>query len=179
MKTDRQIVWLLALIPFLTIGKPTLIQGQAEFGARVRVRTDSSSKLVVGTLIGADADSLRLTTAKDARAMMVPTRSVVRFERSLGLKTATGHGAGVGALVGVLTGLFLGVAASTDNSGWWDIGGEEIATAGVVVGLAGAGVGALIGSMSHRERWEPVPIPGRPAAGSRHKPSTIMIALRF
>ena len=111
--------------------------------------------------------------------MVVPTRSVVRFERSRGLKTATGHGAAIGALVGGLTGLLLGVAASTEDNSWIEIGGEEVAAGVVVLGLLGAGVGALAGSVSHRERWEPAPIPGRPAAHLRRVPRRILLALRF
>jgi len=161
--TSKRVLGILTSLQVLAVAQLGWAQDPVPFGARIRFATDSSSGLVVGTLISADPDSLQLTTAKETRAMVVRTSSLVRFERSRGLKPATGHGAVIGGLVGVLTGLALGVAASAeeDNGCCYEVGGAEIAGASAVLGLFGAGIGALIGSASHREKWEPVPIPGR------------------
>jgi len=68
-----------------------------------------------------------------------------------------------GSLVGGGFGLFLGIAASTDNSGWWEVGVEDVAVVTAIVGATGAGIGALIGAASKRDRWEPVPLSPRVA----------------
>lgn len=107
------------------------LQGQLHPGARIRVTTDSGSpRARIGTLTSLDADSLRFRGAKDT------------------------------SLVGAGTGLLLGVLASSEEDGFYDVGGEEIFAASALLGAAGAGVGALIGSASHRDRWEAVPLPG-------------------
>lgn len=134
---------------------------QAEPGARVRITTEHPSKHPeIGTLISADADSLRFTSATGT-AVAIPTTSVTRLEYSRGRRSNAGHGAAIGGLIGAGTGLFLGILASRDDDNFYEIGPEEIAGVTALLGAVGAGLGGIIGATSHRERWELVPIPGR------------------
>ncbi len=85
----------------------------------------------------------------------------------------------IGGLIGAGFGLFLGIAASTDDSGWWEVGVDDIAAAAGILGAGGAGVGALIGSLSKRDRWEPVPLTPRVAGNTRPTRSITGLTLRF
>ena len=132
------------------------VLAQLDAGSRIRVTTARHAR--VGTLVSLDNDSLRYTPSKDTAVTAIPVASVLRLERSAGKRPATGRGAKIGALAGGGFGLFLGIAASTDNSGWWEVGAEDIAAATAFVGVVGAGIGALIGAASKQDRWEPVPL---------------------
>lgn len=134
---------------------------QLDAGSRIRVTTARHAR--VGTLVSLGSDSLRYTRSRDTAVTAIPVAAVVRLERSAGKRPATGRGAKIGALVGAGFGLFLGIAASADNSGWWEVGAEDVAAAAAIVGVAGAGVGALIGAASKQDRWEPVPLSPRAA----------------
>lgn len=150
----------LTLLVATTLGAyPALAQLDA--GSRIRVTTARHAR--VGTLVSLGSDSLRYTRSRDTAVTAIPVAAVVRLERSAGKRPATGRGAKIGALVGAGFGLFLGIAASADNSGWWEVGAEDIAAAAAIVGVAGAGVGALIGAASKQDRWEPVPLSPRAA----------------
>jgi hypothetical protein len=142
----------------LLLGVPSL-GAQIEAGARVRVTTQPASPgRRIGSLVSLDGDSLRYSRWDTTSVIALPLTSVDRLERSIGRRSNTGRGAMIGGLIGAGFGLFLGVAASTDNSGWWEVGVDDIAVATAIVGAGGAGVGALIGSLSKRDRWEPVPL---------------------
>ena len=129
---------------------------QVDAGSRIRVTTPHGSHR--GRLVSLDGDSLRYTRSDTARVTALPLASVVRLERSVGKRSAAGRGALIGGLIGGGFGLFLGIAASTDNSGWWEVGAEDIAAVTAIVGATGAGIGALLGAASRRDRWETVPL---------------------
>jgi hypothetical protein len=162
MKTGQCSASMLVALATLVVGLAPFVQGQTEAGARVRVTTNAQKK-VVGTLMTADADSVRLISSKHRRVVSVPTASIVRLEKSGGRRSNFGGGALIGGLVGGGVGLLLGVLASTDNSGWWEVGGEEVAAGTAVLGLAGAGLGTIIGGVSHKDKWEQLPRPGTSA----------------
>jgi len=68
----------------------------------------------------------------------------------------------VGAGIGVGAGLAIGIAASTEECtglGCPPTGAGVTAGLALIFGGVGAGLGALIGSMSHVERWEQVERP--------------------
>ncbi len=131
---------------------------EADSGSRVRITVDKTSKHV-GTLISADADSLRVTTDTSG-VVAIPTAAVTRFERSRGRRSNVGRGALVGAATGGVFGLIFGIAAEADNNDWGiEIGADGIALSTLFVGAVGAGIGALIGAASKGERWEPLTIP--------------------
>ena len=132
----------------------------ADSGARVRITIDKPKRSHVGTLVSADADSLRFTTDTGG-LVAIPTASVTRFERSRGRRSNAGKGALIGGLSVGAAGLIIGIGAAADNSSWGlDVGVEDVALVTLITGAAGAGLGALIGAVSKGERWEPLAIPG-------------------
>jgi hypothetical protein len=136
---------------------------QVEAGSRVRVTltrtaTPASPGRRIGSLVSLDRDSLRYTRWDSTSVLALPLASVARLERSIGRHSGTGRGAVIGGLIGAAFGLFIGIAASTDNSGYLQVGVGDVAAATGIVGAAGAGIGAIIGSLSKRDRWETVPL---------------------
>jgi hypothetical protein len=101
---------MLVALAMLVVGLAPFVQGQTEAGVRVRVTTNAHKK-VVGTLMTADADSVRLISSKNRRVVSVPTASIVRLEKSGGRRSNFGGGALIGGLVGGGVGLLLGVLA--------------------------------------------------------------------
>jgi hypothetical protein len=164
MKISQRTASMLLAVTMLLVGTVRCIHGQAEPGTRIRVATNMPShQRFVGELISSDSDSVRLTSARDGRVVAVANASIVRLEKSRGWHPNAGGGALIGGLIGGGLGLALGVIASTDDSGWYDVGGAEIAAGTTVLGLAGAGLGALLGAVSHKEKWEQVPSPAAPS----------------
>ncbi len=135
---------------------------EADSGSRVRITVAKPSKhRHVGTLVSADADSLRFTTDTPG-VVAIPTGSVTRFERSRGRRSNAGRGALIGGLTLGAAGLIIGIGAAVDNSSWGiDVGPEGVALATLITGATGAGLGALIGAASTGERWEPLAIPDK------------------
>ncbi|HEX7336815.1 MAG TPA: hypothetical protein VF252_06360 [Gemmatimonadales bacterium] len=164
MMARRRRAMVAATIQLLTATPLAAFQAQLNPGARIRVTSDSGSpRARIGTLVSMDSNALHFRSAKDSSLISVPTGSLVRLEQSMGRKSNAGRGAFIGALVGAGTGLLLGLLASAaedDRDSFYDVGPEDVFAATAVLGAAGAGVGALIGAMSHRDRWEPVPLPG-------------------
>jgi hypothetical protein len=156
------------------------LTAQVEAGSRVRVTTvPASPGRRIGILVSLDRDTLRWSRWDTTSVIAVPVASVARLERSTGRRSNTGRGAMIGGLIGAGFGLFLGIAASTDNSGWWEVGADDIAAVTAIVGAGGAGVGALIGSLSKRDRWEPVPLTPRVAGKPRPTGNITGLTLRF
>jgi hypothetical protein len=142
---------------FLLEAQPLL--AQAEAGSRVRVTTAPATPgRRIGTLVSLDTDTLRWSRWDTTSVIAVPMALVARLERSTGRRSNTGRGAMIGGLIGAGFGLFLGIAATTDDSGWFEVGIDDIAAVTAILGAGGAGAGALIGSLSKRDRWEPVPL---------------------
>ena len=135
---------------------------EADSGFRVRITVGKPSQhRLVGTLVSADADSLRFTT-DTSDVVAVPTASVSRFERSRGRRSNAGRGALIGGLSLGAAGLIIGIGAATENNtSSFDVGAEDVALGTLILGAAGAGLGALIGAASKGEQWEPLAIPGK------------------
>lgn len=130
----------------------------ARVGQRVRLKTDAtaSSPWLVGTLVADDRDSLRLQVADSTPAVSVARRTVTRFEVSRGLHSNAGKGALYGGVIfGGLT--FVGALNSIGSNNLFraNNAGEVVAWT-LFEGAGGAGIGALIGALSHSERWETV-----------------------
>jgi hypothetical protein len=115
----------------------------------------------VGTLLSADADSVRLTSSKNGQTVAVPTISVVRLERSRDRRSNAGRGALIGGLAGAGAALLLGIIASSGDDSGYEIGSDEFAAGTALFSATCAALGSLIGAASHRERWESIPLPSR------------------
>jgi hypothetical protein len=153
---------------------------QVEAGSRVRVTTTPAKPgRRIGSLVSLDADTLRYSRWDTTSVIALPLASVTRLERSTGRRSNTVRGATIGGLIGAGFGLFLGIAASTDNSGWWEVGVDDVAVVTAILGAGGAGAGALIGSLSKRDRWEPVPLTPRLAGKPRVPRNITGLTLRF
>lgn len=141
-------------------------------GDRVRIDApDVEAGVMVGTLRGVGAESLRVQLEGRDWALEVPRRSV----RGLWISDGTGNKAVLGALIGGL----LGAAA-----GYLLAGEDEDPTTGdgrglsLVFGAAGGAVaGGLAGSAFKGERWRPVDISA--VRSSRTRISPVSLTLRF
>ena len=173
----------IAMFVLLQVGvllEAQALPAQVEAGSRVRVTTAPVSPLRrIGSLVSLDSDSLRYSRWDTSSVIALPLASVARLERSTGRRLNTGRGAMIGGLIGAGFGLFLGIAASTDNSGWWEVGVDDIAAVTAILGAGGAGVGALIGSLSRRDRWESVPLTPHAAGKLRARTNFTGLTLRF
>lgn len=121
-------------------------------GQRVRLTLDDRRLPVVGLLVSQDGDSLRVLPHPGAEAVTVATSSVSAAYVSLGRHS----NAGTGALIGLVTGGLLGVAAGSCGDRW---GCPGPAAGGLSLGLAAAGLGAIIGAVTNGERWDQVSPP--------------------
>jgi hypothetical protein len=105
--------------------------------------------------------------------LAVATASLARFEISKGKHRQTGKGAWIGAAVGAVVGVVLGAATYEECNGCLTpdpgLGGSALIGGGLL-GLLGAGIGAITGSQITAERWAPLPQPW--AGGSTDTPSS-------
>jgi hypothetical protein len=148
-----------------------------DFGDRVRIHfTDArTSRVVTGTLLFQDADSVTLLEKVKAgpvmaspragppaiqliegRRVSVPRPQISRLEVSTGHSSA-GTGALIGAGIGVAGGVALGVASlCSNNDGMFclDTPGQVVVLA-AATGAIGAAIGAIVGLCVHHERWVP------------------------
>jgi hypothetical protein len=146
-----------ALGPLLLSAAALPVTAQADSGARIRVSTNTGmERRWFGTFVSLDADSLRFW--RRGSLVSLPLSSVERVERSLDRRTNAGGGAVIGALVGGGTGLLLGLLASGEDNGFYDVDSGDVLTGTLMLGAIGGGLGALIGAASHKERWEPIAV---------------------
>lgn len=104
-----------------------------------------------GTLTRIDADTLVIGSTPVAR------NTLTRLEVNTGRRSHLGTGLGLGLLAGAGLGAILG--ASVGNDGGEFCTATQCAVAGAaVVGVAGMVVGALVGAMTHTDRWQEVPL---------------------
>jgi hypothetical protein len=120
-------------------------------GTRVRVtRTDQTQ--LVGEAVNMRGDTLWAATSRDSAAVPVPLNTIRTLERP-----RLHRHAGRGALIGLLAGVALGLAVPNCSPS------EMFCPASEAVGdgLAGAGLGALVGAAIRTQSgWEPVPLVG-------------------
>jgi len=149
-----RVVTLLAVV--LTVLPATLLVAQEPArivpGAHVRV---TAPHLPNGRLQGAltriDADTLVIGSTPIAR------HTLTRVEVSTGRRSRLGRGLGVGFLAGAGLGAILG--AGVGNDGGEFCTATQCAVAGAaVVGVGGMVLGALVGAMTHTDRWQEVPL---------------------
>jgi hypothetical protein len=120
---------------------------------------------IVGTLIRLGPDSIAVYDQERLAVVAAALGAARRLEASRGRPSRAGRGALIGlAAGGIAAGLIVCAAEDCSSSGG-DFGGVVVGILGVGGGLAGAGVGALVGAMIRPERWETIPLdppaPGR------------------
>jgi hypothetical protein len=159
-------------------------------GERVRISaTDSGDRQCVGEVVAHSSDTLTVTCwqpmAREWEVLDFPVSSINSLEVNRGSRSNAGKGALLGGLIGGGFGLAAGIAAASydctaDPWNWsgcsyWG-GAEIIPLSTITFGLIGAGVGALIGTLSRTDDWEPIP-PDR--LGVRVLPTSDGVALAF
>ena len=145
-------------------------------GAKVRVtERRPSGRVHSGKLVSLDRDTLvimeteyvkNLTTRSYVTVTTkVATAMIARLEVRNGRKPAALRGAAIGAGVGALTGVVAGLAMDR-NDCFCEPGAGTAAGVGLVLGAAGAVVGALAGAVIGTDRWVLQPTWEPPAPSS-------------
>jgi len=131
-------------------------------GDRVRVTAPSLDlDKDVGTVASLVADTFVVEMEDRADALDVPFSHVTRLEVHRGQKSRAGAGALIGAGAGAATGLTVALVSCAgdechlDGS---DVTGAVVLVLGAGSALAGAGLGALIGTAIKTDRWQLVPL---------------------
>jgi len=130
-------------------------------GDRVRVTTESDR--FVGTLGSRANGSLTILDARRDTVAVIAVGTVRLLELSRGEGRRTGRGAWIGLLSGTAAGILTGLVVCSDNacsSSGGEFGGVITFALGAAGAVAGTGVGALVGSQIHSERWEEAPLAG-------------------
>ncbi|HET9326757.1 MAG TPA: hypothetical protein VFQ05_08295, partial [Candidatus Eisenbacteria bacterium] len=143
-------------------------------GARVRVHsTPRERKPVLGVLEAWKPDTLVVLSDSAATRLSIPMAHIVRFETSAGKGPATREGAQTGAILGALAGLTIAALNDNNEMVWkYPLGG----TLGMI---AGAGVGAVVGSARRIEQWKAAPIPQpRPANAPSELPAAVRVRIQ-
>ncbi len=164
------------LIAMLVLTPLTTAAGQgatAAPGARIRVSAQGlAATRVVGTVVALRADTLVLAPQNGRGLLALPLESVQRLEVSRGRSsvgsTVMKH-AGIGLLVGAASGALAGpyvlssacITPEKDLDAHWQCfddlaDGEARLKATVLFGIAGTAIGAVVGAIVGRERWEKV-----------------------
>ena len=127
---------------------------------------------MVGRLLESGAGAYRLAGGGSV-ALTIPASEVRRVEVSVGRHSHAGRGAALGSAVGGVLGLLAVASAGND---YYYSGGEKVVG---VVGLTamGAGVGALIGGLTHSERWQEVDVVRQSGVSLLVQPATRSIGL--
>ncbi len=141
--------------------------GAVSPGARVRVSLRATTTYltrdrIVGSLVSLRRDTVVVSEHAGRADLALPIESIRLFEVSRGRTS----GAKKGALIGLVSGAAGGIAAglivcaggNCNNSGTGDLTRLVSTVLGVGGGLAGAGIGSLVGGRIHSDRWERVPI---------------------
>src|SRR5262249_35300823 len=153
----------------------------AKAGDRVRVRAHAE---YTGTLLSADSSRLLLQLSDASDTIAVPVTQIRQLAVFGGRHSAAGRGTMIGAIVGGTLGLAAGIGGQCSlNGDSFICGGPELIPAAVFLGaLFGMVPGALIGSTTHRDHWDSVPLDHLQIAMTRtpHGPALgLGVAVRF
>jgi hypothetical protein len=139
-------------------------------GSRVRLyvtdrstaagRLSSMGQMRTGTVNEVRGDTLLFTADHQSTQTLVPTASLTGLEVSRRNGSHALAGAGLGFLAGVVAGGAIGLvsahhAAKTGD----DLAYLRVPAGAVLGGGVGIAVGAILGSTSAKERWEPLKLP--------------------
>lgn len=134
-------------------------------GTRVRLSVpcdpNGATCVVAGTFVKAGEDSIRIASGQSTIGYGLS--AVHRVEASDGYRTHRALGAGIGFVVGAGITYFVtstgGSTSPCDRSANQDaLSSTECLGLAAVGGVAGAGLGFLIGGLFRSERWRSVPL---------------------
>jgi len=157
---SRTIVALsLALIALSAIAEAQQKSDALVPGSRIRIQQRQGAA-VQGALVSIGDTAVTVRTS-ETDTVVVARAAIAKVEVYEGTKSGAGKGALNGFLIGGLGGVLIGVAASgSDDGSFLDFNAGEWAVGiGLTFGALGAGIGALIGSGSHTEKWEQATLP--------------------
>jgi len=165
--------FLLALLSAWTTWPASLAAQEAGVireGDRIRVTVaEYGGTLLVGEVMTRSPEALTVNrwqpTVRKWEVVDLPVDSISSLEVNRGTRSNAGKGALLGGVIGGSFGLAAGIAAASYDcnadpwdwdgcSYWGEAGIIPIST--VTFGLLGAGVGALIGTLSRSDQWEPI-----------------------
>ena len=170
MRRATLLIAVLVLTPITTV---TAQEAPAEPGTRIRVSAQGlAAPRLVGTVVALHADTLLFTPQSGRGPIAVPLESIRRLEVSRSRSSVgpailkyAGIGLLLGAAGGALAGPFVISSGCTALKKDLDnqskcladlVDGETRLKAALVFGLAGTAVGALVGAIVGRARWEKV-----------------------
>lgn len=161
---------------------PMVVSGQTPLvsGARVRVTTSDTQETLVGTVAALKGDTLELADVDGGEGVAamrsVPLGAVRSLDVSRGSKGRSGLFSLIGLGVGVVSALAL---CAGDNCS--DDFTPNTAQSAAILGVVGAGVGALVGLAARHEVWEPVSTGGLRVAAApvRGRGIAVALTLRF
>lgn len=172
-------LWLLLSAVCLVQILPSLVQAQSDRlknGDRIKISAPSvNKKAITGIVIMRSDTDTAIQINKDS-TYYITNSLIENLWVSKGKKRNTGKGARIGAISG---GLILGIAAAATNTepqpcdfmcGPMFSNSEAFAIGAVAGILGGSAVGAIIGSVSHTDRWERLPV--NVSVGVQPSPST-------
>lgn len=158
-----------ALIPPGHLAAQQLPAVQPGHRVRLTLQPDPRSHRatrIIGTLMRLDADSIAVYDEARLAVVTAAWEAARRLEASRGRRSYAGRGALIGLAAGagggIATGLLVCGGGNCSSSGgdWQSL---VVGGLGLGGGLAGAGIGTLVGAMLSGERWETVPLgPARP-----------------
>lgn len=123
-------------------------------GARLRVARTAESSTLTGTLAGYRAGVLSITRDGSSEATLVPRADVTRLWVARGRQSMWRKGAGIGGTVGAVLGAIPAMACAAKYRACADDRMTGALAAPLVVGAAGAALGAVVGAPFLGERWE-------------------------
>ena len=151
-----------ALVTTIVSGASSSLAAQIGAGARIRVSLKPPMRrTLVGTLDTLRNDSLQIQA--ESGIVNVPLADIETLEVSTGRHSLSRTGVRIGTIAGMAAGLAVGTAHLDDcgSTAFSDICGTSNASllivSSVAGGLAGAGLGWLVGSRFHAEGWKVVP----------------------
>jgi hypothetical protein len=148
-----------ALCTLATFGQAQADSTRLTAGMKLRVHQQRTAP-IVGTLISLDPEHVVLLLSP-ADTAVLSRQSITKVELYQGTRSGAGKGAVTGLLIGATIGAIGGAisASATEGSYVEYSAGEGALAYGVTLGLLGTGIGALVGSGSHHEIWQPTVLP--------------------
>lgn len=124
-------------------------------GSRVRVQAPSiSGERLEGIVVKLEENAFVLNDRDRGRFVKIPVESITTLELWKAQRSKAAKGLGFGLLIGAGAGAVIGILGAQGTDMPY---GSAVLIFGGVFGLAGGGIGALVGSMTTEKRWVEIP----------------------